>query len=224
MTRICIIDPETVNDIEKCPGCNYARNLSISCSGSERRAKCNCINEEAPEVSDGLKTIFIGEAPTDGTRFFMNRKDPASGGGDSLPTRVWEVIQKNGDKQLSEDIAGIDERLDKTSKAIAKKGLILDAMKRNGCAFLDCCQCITTQKKGSKRERLLESCFKTHALGILATLHINHPDAVIVPCYQTCDKILEDCGHFDEVDGKGRYRSWKMKQNDATALLKKRGL
>lgn len=224
MDKICIINSEKVNDIEKCPGCDEAKELGISYSGHERRWKCKCINDEAPEASTGLRMILIGEAPTDEERFFMNRDDPAAGGGDSLATKVWTIIRENGDKQLFEDIKGIDKKLDKNSKAIVKKGHILDAMKRNGCAFLDCCQCITTQKKGSKRKRLLENCFDRYTLGILATLSTNHPDAVIVPCYQTCDKIMEKCGRFDEVDGKGPYKSWKMKQNEAIALLKKRGL
>jgi len=211
MVKICTIASEWIKDIEDCLGCNEARRLGICYSGGQRRKRCELINDEAPDSSEGLKSILIGEAPTDGSRFFMNRGDPASGGGDGLATIVWTYLRNSGDRQLDGDIANIDERINPSGRAIAKKGLILDAMKRDGCGFLDCCQCITTKKKGSMRRKLLDRCFTNHTLGVLVDLCANHPDAVVVPCYQTCDEILEESGCFYEVPGKGRHRSWKMK-------------
>lgn len=132
----------------------------------------------------------------------MNRKDRKSRGGRSFAKRVETQLQKI-DGQFGVELL-------KARDALVKKELILDAMRRNGYTFIDCCQCrIPKEIEGSKMP-LLKACFGSHAYPILKALCNKWPSAVVQPCFRTSYRVLRDSGNFRLIGNDGPFGSWRL--------------
>lgn len=203
INRICIFDQDTIDRIEKCPGCDEARKLTIECDGSTRRDHCDCVNNEAPDVSIGVNVILLAEAPPPNGRYLMNRKHPKAKGGDSLGSRVVRHLRLVDGR--------FDKEYDAKGDAIVKKSRVLDAMKRNGYTFIDCCQCKIPDPPTGPKMPLLRACFKSYACGVVVALCTRFPEAVVQPYFKTSYKVLKECGLFYRVGEGGPFGSWRLK-------------